>query len=287
MTFQPITRTFLRYTIAVALMAGLAACSSRRTQPAQTVPGGTTAPRVETPATVKNVVTDLAAGYADWSDLYLPVRINLRSPMSISLPARLYMTRGRSLHLSLRAPLIGTELAQVHADRDSVWFVDKLHKAVCVLPISSLGARTGITLDNVQSLLLGQVFYPGADRPAQSDFDVRAEQTAFVLTPRRLKSSVNWYYTVSDAPRLERMTVEAGEKVEFSASFGDFTDAVAGPVAAEVALSGKVKNRTIQATVTADYGDARWNQARSDGWSRPTGYRNVTPAQGLEMLKQF
>lgn len=60
----------------------------------------------------------------------------------------------RELLLSLR--FIGFEVAQLYADADSVFAVEKIHKWYVAESIQRLGAGTGLTLADLQGYLLGR-----------------------------------------------------------------------------------------------------------------------------------
>jgi len=89
-----------------------------------------------------------------WHTLYAPVRLNLSSPVSIGASGRASMVRDSLVHISLR--FFGMEVAQVRATADSAWVVDKYHKIYTAMPLDELTARTGISLADVQDILLGQ-----------------------------------------------------------------------------------------------------------------------------------
>lgn len=147
-----------RFLLIITIMGALGACSSSR--------------RAAAPA--ENVPVDTA-----WHSLYAPVKVNISSPMSLGASGRATMVRDSLLLLSLR--FFGMEVAQVRADRDSAWLVDKYHKIYTSMPLDGLTASSGLTLADVQDLLLGQAFLP--DLIPSAAGRVSFEATGFTTSP--------------------------------------------------------------------------------------------------------
>lgn len=148
----------LRFILIIITLGALGACSSSRRAPA---PAG-------------NVPADTV-----WHTLYAPVKVNVSSPMSLGASGRATMVRDSLVHLSLR--FFGMEVAQVRADRDSAWLVDKYHKIYTSMPLAGLTASSGLTLADVQDLLLGQAFLPELVPAAAGR--VSFEATGFTPSP--------------------------------------------------------------------------------------------------------
>lgn len=89
-----------------------------------------------------------------WHILYAPVKISVQQPVALSSSGRATMVRDSLVHISLR--ILGMEIAQLRATTDSVWVVDKYHKIYSSMPLAGLSAATGLSLADVQNLLLGR-----------------------------------------------------------------------------------------------------------------------------------
>ncbi len=74
--------------------------------------------------------------------------------MSLSASGRATLVRDSLIHISLR--FFGMEIAQLRADRDSAWLIDKYHKIYTSVPLAKLTAASDMTLADVQELLLGR-----------------------------------------------------------------------------------------------------------------------------------
>lgn len=121
---------------AFVFVAGAAGCASRRHSAAPAV-AETTLPAMQ-----------------EWNDIYMPFTMRLSRPVSLSFSGRATMVRDRSILLSMR--MLGIEVAQVYLDADSTWVVDKFHKVVCVEPTSRITGSRGLTVANLQDMMIGR-----------------------------------------------------------------------------------------------------------------------------------
>jgi hypothetical protein len=99
----------------------------------------------------RNAAT-LAAG-AEWHDAYMPVKVKLNSPMSMSLSGRATIVRDSLVNVSMR--VLGMEVAVVNMTPDSVVFVDKYHKYLFAERLQTLLGSHQLTLGDIQDIILG------------------------------------------------------------------------------------------------------------------------------------
>jgi hypothetical protein len=121
---------------AVALLI-LTLSSCHATKSAETKSGGDTAVAEQT---------------SKWSDVYIPVKVELTEPSRMSISGRATMVRDRSVYLSLR--MLGMEVATVYIDADSIFATEKLHKQMLAVGYeATVGNR--LTIGQLQDVLLG------------------------------------------------------------------------------------------------------------------------------------
>ncbi|MDE6292011.1 MAG: DUF4292 domain-containing protein [Muribaculaceae bacterium] len=110
------------------------------------------------------VATDtIIANYdADWTDLSMQGKLSFDGlPMSVSV--KIYMKRGESIILSVRAPFFG-EVARVEANRDSITFINKHTRCYNVQRLDGMPVDRTAYVCDLQDVLLGQVAFPGHGR---------------------------------------------------------------------------------------------------------------------------
>lgn len=140
----------LHYIVIPALVALLASCGSHR---------AALNPDQLATASVEERFDAMVSSYKPWHSLSVPVRAELRSPSRLSLSGRAYMVKDSLIHISMR--VLGFEVALMHVTRDSIYCVDKIHHLALIEGIDRLSVNSGITLGQLQSLLLGRAIIPG------------------------------------------------------------------------------------------------------------------------------
>lgn len=91
---------------------------------------------------------------------------------SMSLKGTLSMRQKKDLLLTVKAPLLGFEIARLEATTDSLWLYDKYDKVYMALSITEMANRIGgdVDLEALQCLLAGRMYVPGRGAATKSDF---------------------------------------------------------------------------------------------------------------------
>lgn len=243
--------------------------------------------------TEEEVRRDLIEDYPQWKSVYLPVKIKVASEMSLS--GRATLIRGEKLHISFR--MLGMEVGSVYADKDSVFIADKYHKWLLAESMSALTDRYGVTLANLQDVLLGRPALLGEGELTSVNVG------KFLITPlggategyavysQISKGDIQYNYVVNPvnasdiSVRLFSITPPDMKSVAFTYSNPTSTPAGWLPRGISFGLptpSGK------DLVVELEWGmpDAEWNSARQINWRRPAGYRESNAANLLEMIRQ-
>lgn len=107
----------------------------------------------------KSAVVDSIAGkWGDWKSLTVNGKLKMAG-LPLSPSVKMYMVKDSCVSISLRAPFVG-EVGRAEIDSDTILVVNKMKKTYVKEPIDSLLAQYPVTLDDVQSLLLGRVVLP-------------------------------------------------------------------------------------------------------------------------------
>ena len=251
--------------VAVLLVIGLASCGSRRPT---TVAGGTYGE-----VSLDECFGNLAASYAPWTSMSAPMKIEVSEPVRFSASGKAEMVKGQCISMVFRK--IGIKVAELYVDRDSVMFVVKPLKIAYTESFARFSNSTGLTLDDLQSALLGQAFVPGRGTVAAgslSAFTLAAadggaigeDVVRWTMTPRRSPDEI--YFTAatpmpfgSEASRLEAVGVNAGGGVKFE--YSDFANTGAGLIGSRANLRASFGGKTLA-------GNLRWTADRAD-WNKP------------------
>lgn len=276
----------LHIIIYIVLAAVIAACSSQR----QAASSGDGIAQQQRPGKRSTLIADLATTYAPWHDVYMPVTLNLKRPISMGISGRATMVRDSLIHISMR--MLGIEVAVAHVTADSVWLVDKYHKYVCAAATSAITGPNNLSLSDLQDMLLGRAFYPGRGTlgstfDGASLFKVETVNDTIVATPRRLPSTHSWHFELESLPRLAAIVVNVSDQGSFRLDYSSpRTDTPAGTVAANVLGSGSFGKLDLLMAVEWNMSKAKWNSNRTENWSAPSsGYKRISAAQLISALR--
>lgn len=125
-----------------------------------------------------------------WTDIYVPVKLELTEPSRMSISGRATMVRDESIYLSLR--MIGMEVATVYIDRDSIFATEKMNKQMLAVGFEdALGKR--MTVGELQELLLGEPDAKKARLPKALTYDVERADNGNVIVNLKVTSGRKTY----------------------------------------------------------------------------------------------
>lgn len=277
----------IRYSIAAVLAALLTLASGCSSSRRTASPGQATPLPPATSTAGQLILGQLHTDAGPWTDFYAPFTLKLRRPISLSVSGRATMVRGQSILFSAR--MLGIEIAQLYVDADSAWLVDKFHKLMCAVPTDRLTGVSGLTVGNLQDLLLGRPFYPGtADlTSALANLAVTEADEAVVLRPRKADGAADWSMTLVSGPVLAAVDLALSGGKRLGLQFSQPVTSAQGPVPSEIDATGQAGKFVLDASLGWSLGKARWNRGDIKAWTPPAGYRRITPAQLIETLKSM
>ena len=294
--------------LSAACLLALASCGSKK-QIAQTTPPAqqrlsqrqmqASEPAERIPAQDFDAMT---AAYTPWTDLSVPVKVSVTKPKKITLSGTLAMRRGEAISLALRMFFI--EVGTLYADADEVLIVSQPAGIYYQESLERFTAASGLSLADLQALLLGQAFAPGkgtaaptdasAFKIAKSDELTDNELYAFTATPRSLPAGVDWHFTaiaplvdLSVIPQVFAISITAGSNA-LDCTYAGAEASPAGPIASMMQITGQVKKHSIDAIISATAAKAKWNgSAKVSRPTIPSSCRKVTTDQIFKALKSL
>ena len=121
----------------------------------------------------------------------MPVRLSLTQPKKFALSGRVTMLRDSVINMSMR--MLGMEVAAVQVTSDSVWVVDRFHKAVFSAATAGFLSDHNLSLGMLQGMMLGldtQGESPVHIRNASGDDIATVSLSGYTDTPAGLVASV-------------------------------------------------------------------------------------------------
>lgn len=293
-----INRHFTYLAAAIIAIASLTACHSSKKQVSDAA--GYTPAQTEKASTrsLRDNFTDLAASYSDWSDVQMPVKLQIIQPKRISISGQAKMKRDEAILISLR--IFGFEVGSVYADKDSVQIYAKAADMYYTESLTKFTERYGLTLGDLQSLMLGRAFTPGGGSIKSGDagkFEIKAADeitagngSAFTITPKSLPKGLSWSYTAvampDETPRLSTMAIEATGLAAIDCAFGRTQLTAAGAVASSFEAATVLNKKQFDVACYWTLDNSRWNSGLSLNKPKVSkGAKRVDTAQLLKILK--
>lgn len=236
-------------------------------------------------------VAALAASYGTWTDVNVPVTLQLTSPTKISVSARARMVRNSCIDLSFR--FFGMEVARVWISSDSIVAASRQKKVYLAESLATLTKNLPMNVGNLQDMLLGRPFILGGTTLSAENADemyLDSADGSLRMMPRHQPAIAEYGY-VLDLPTVVGAfaAVAADESVTFSATYAGVQSTDAGNLAdatelSVIAASG-ASHANYAATLSWQWSSAKWNKALTVEPPTTDGLTCITPAQLLKLFK--
>lgn len=278
-------KTILNYLhyIAVAVMVALfTACGSHRKA---------LTPEQLATASVEDRFDAMVSSYKPWHSLSVPVKVELRSPSRLSLSGRAYMVKDSLVHVSMR--VLGFEVAYMHVTRDSVYCVDKVHHLAVIEGIDRLSSNAGITLGQLQSLLIGRAIIPGQHgdltRKSRNITLKSADNESDMWSMTAVSTGQYPYTCVYDVDpavnQVSSVTVELPGRNPVAVSYQSPVECQLGYFPSSLSCDVTVASKRLDASLRYTTGSLRINNADVPSFSRPgSNYRIIKAADLVKSL---
>lgn len=186
----------------------------------------------------------VAESIPEWTDLTASGDIVIDASGKLKSAFQMKMVRGKSVSFSLR-PFLGIEMGKIYIDCDSVTIVDKYHNLYVKDAIASF-LGSGISIDNLQSLLLARPFdlqTGSLSSENLTDFEASAADGdgLWTLFARNVADSFSYFFDMHEN-RINAFNVELNSGQLYALRFSEYrtTDkgAIAGKISANIPLAG-------------------------------------------------
>lgn len=208
----------------------------------------------------------LRESYVPWSYVEMPVRVELRSPKKFSVSGTAKMVAGESVLVSLR--FFGMEMASLWLTADSVQVIVKPMSVYYKEDITTMTATAGITVADLQDLVMGRVFEVQSGAPFTADFFAS--------------------FDAGGAAVLDSVTVTPAEHRGVTVDYGAPEVSPCGPVASTFGASTTVRGHDIDFSCRWDVDRAKWNTGKTlTAPHVPADMRRLTTDDLFKILKKL
>lgn len=254
---------------------------------AETVTIGSTAEVA--PENLPSRFTALANTWKPWKELEVSAKAQISSPAKLNGAAKVYMKRGQWISVSVR--MLGFEVATLWLDNDSIVAIDKFHKKYVAEPIGSLFGGAGVTVAEIQDLLLGRAFLTGHGTVTPTDaslIDLRAADNGWYILPKQQPDNFTYGFLASlTENELRGAAVDVDGYGAVTANYSDYFESrTCGWFAQTVSIENS-RGKKIAATLKWDMNGAKFNSGVAKTCRIPEGYERIPASALASLLKSF
>lgn len=251
-------------------------------------------PEIEQPTeTPAQVVKDLTSSYGAWTDISVSAKFKVTKPKNLSVSGTLKMVRGKSVYASAR--MLGFEVGSLYADQDSIYIITKVSSAYFAESMSKFSGRYDITIEDIQSILLGRLFLPGqgtVSSKSASDFNITPlSDSEFAVSPKKMAAGLEWIFGIylnDNNPQLAALALNGEKLPAVGCTFGTPYTTPYGPVSTSINATSKLNKSNIDITITLSPEKANWNSGlQISRPSLPKNGKRLTSDQIFKLLNKL
>lgn len=279
---------------AMALAAVMAACSAKRPLTGNTVDGTTSATQPAADNSAEKALHDaciskVGKNKVPSTNLVANIDFRLQSgSRDITVSGKLSMRRDEVIRIQL-VPLGLAEVGRVEFSKDSVLFMDRLHKQYVRGAYSDVGflRDNGIDFYSLQALFWNQLYVVGG-KSLETVSVTQPSAAIWKLQYSQGKMDYSWWAdTASGLIRESVLAYRSGTHgtSQFKWTYDQFQTFCKDqfPASHTVKFKGGKKDITVQLTLGSMKNDAKWD-ART---SVPSKYKKVTVDEVLDLITKI
>jgi hypothetical protein len=232
--------------------------------------------------------------YVPFNTLSSPLRFTFRSKKrksSTSANAQLRIIKDQVIQLSVRIPLLGTEVARISITPDQVIIIDRINKRYVSEPIQKLKEITAFDFDfySLQALFTNQLFIAGKPSITPPDYKTfnRSEDKFYFKLKNKDTQGINYDFTGDYTNRIiqtEMYKDKAKANVNWQyKDFGLTSNNRLFPM--QMTLELTVPDDLITLNLTLNNVDI--NTDFNLDTTIPKGYQQVEPEQIIKMIQSI
>lgn len=276
--------SLIRHILAAALL--LTACGTHR--PA--ADGSKSAAEAQDTFSAATYLHTIASRRSEQTHLTARVKVNIAmDSRSFATSGTLRMKRGDVVQIALTDPVLGiAEVGRMEFTPSHVLFFDRFNKQYVDVPYDGAAflRRADVDFRTLESLFWNEIFVPGEDEPAPSDFTFDRSAASTVRLSHRGRLLGYEFTTAAADARLTRTAISPvqGGEARFSVDYADFTTFEGTPFPRQIVITFTMGQK--QATLTLQLSSLRNNEDWITRTPTPSKYRRADVERIFRNLMQ-
>ena len=228
----------------------------------------------------------LASDLGDWTELQVPLKVELSKPQKLSASGKAYMHRGVDIYVTLR--FLGFEVASMYADSDSIFIIDKINRHYLAEDISALLGGVELTVSDIQDILLGRPFINGKGTLASSDFKavkLSSTDSTLVITPQNTIKGARYSFALSNADNSPEIFSVVTPSKEFNLHYASPAATDAGLMMSSDTFSSVLGKTELRLQLQWNFNNVSWQAGNAIQKPRiSSSYRRIN---ATDLIKSF
>ena len=294
---MPIIKRITYLVLCAVLILGMGACRSSK-KAAKASDEYNTGKTAVTGKSLPDRFSSLTGSYSDWTDLRVPVKIQIAAPGRTSLSGVAMMRKDECIYVSIR--MLGFEVGSLYADNESVQVIVKAlgTNMYWTEPLSVVKDYYGLSIGDIQSLLMGRPFLSGSGTISASDkgkfniaeiADSSMGNNGFTFSPKKLPEFIAWTFTARETkdelPYLAAMSITPKGYPTLDCTFGAPLISPAGSVTPSIEAGTKINGKEFELFWNWSFDSAKWNTGLNI--SKPQVSKSATKVETEQLLKML
>lgn len=229
--------------------------------------------------------TSLCERLESWEEITVPLKVELTAPQKLSAGGKAYMRRDKDIFITLR--FLGFEVANVYANADSIFILDKINRKYIAEDVSSLLGGASLTIGDIQDILTGRPFIAGHGTLTADDMSqlrLVAADTTLIVKPASAIGQTTYSFSLSDATNTpEALTVETPNR-QFEMQYSNPRNTPVGLMMGSDYISTQVGRYPLELTLNWNFDNIGFKVERDMKPRIPSNYKRIIAADLLKGL---
>lgn len=219
----------------------------------------------------KKVLEGAVSLYTPWQEVMLDGKISMAG-LPVDPSVKVYMQRGKSILISIRASIFG-EVARIEIADGEMIMANRMKKVYVKESLDKVISKVDMTLEDVQDIFLGRMFILGQGTLNESTLSsmtvASSPSDSWIVTPLRQPSQASYGFTLFPDCRMQILFAESADGRYQAGAEYDWKERDGKKDVALTIVAGEKVYSPVFSFNAPDFNPKAFNRATfGSGWSQ-------------------